>query len=392
MTQPQYTQDVEDAIKKLGFNAFSANDALQGAKRAFIILDLLLSLIGSIALAVSSLGIVNTMVMSILERTREIGIMKAIGGSDADIRRIFLVEASAIGCFGGVAGVALGWLVGRAINIGANIYISRQGGTAASLFSLPFWLIGGAIGFSVAISLHRRKLSRPPRCPARSDPGAAPRLRRPNMTTLKAGQDPVRARLAAILVHGRGGSAGDMLGLAEALSLDDVAFVAPEAPGRTWYPNSFLAPLADNEPGITQGLATLAAAMESLHSAGLPAGRVALIGFSQGACLSLEFAARNATRYAAVIGLSGGLIGPPGTPRNYPGSMSGTPLFLGCSDIDPHIPVERVHESAAVFRVLGGAVDERIYPRMGHTVNADELRAVREIVGSAAAAPRPPSA
>src|SRR5439155_8195435 len=148
VTAARSTQDVENEIKKLGFQAFSLTDALQGAKRAFIILDIVLSLIGSIALAVSSLGIVNTMVMSILERTREIGIMKAIGGSDADIRRIFLVEASAIGVLGGVAGVVLGWIVGRGINFGANIYIESQGGTAGNLFSLPIWLIAGAIGFS----------------------------------------------------------------------------------------------------------------------------------------------------------------------------------------------------------------------------------------------------
>ncbi|HEY2433581.1 MAG TPA: ABC transporter permease [Vicinamibacterales bacterium] len=148
-----YTEDVEDAIRKKGLSAFSINDALQGAKRAFILLDIVLSLIGSIALAVSSLGIVNTMVMSILERTREIGIMKAIGGSDGDIRRIFLIEASAIGALGGVAGVALGWLVGRVINFGANLYIQQQGGPTGNLFSLPLWLIGGAIGFSIAVSL-----------------------------------------------------------------------------------------------------------------------------------------------------------------------------------------------------------------------------------------------
>ncbi len=150
---PQATQDVQEQIKKLGFTAFSLNDAMQGAKRAFLILDIVLSLIGSIALAVSSLGIMNTMVMSILERTREIGIMKAIGGSDGDIRRIFLIEASAIGFLGGVVGVALGWAVGRLNNFGANVYIQQQGGTAGNLFSLPFWLVGGAIGFSIAISL-----------------------------------------------------------------------------------------------------------------------------------------------------------------------------------------------------------------------------------------------
>jgi ABC-type antimicrobial peptide transport system permease subunit len=150
---PQATQDVEEQVKKLGLSAFSLNDALQGAKRAFIILDIVLSLIGSIALAVSSLGIMNTMVMSILERTREIGIMKAIGGSDGDIRRIFLIEASAIGCLGGLAGIALGWAVGRVINFGANIYIQQQGGTPGNLFSLPLWLIASAIGFSILVSL-----------------------------------------------------------------------------------------------------------------------------------------------------------------------------------------------------------------------------------------------
>jgi putative ABC transport system permease protein len=153
VTHAQFTDDVENQIKEMGFMAFSLNDALKGAKRAFIILDIVLSLIGSIALAVSSLGIVNTMVMSILERTREIGIMKAIGGSDGDVRRIFLVEASAIGCMGGLAGVVLGWLVGRAINFGANVYIRSQGGPTGNLFSLPFWLIGGAIGFAFVVSL-----------------------------------------------------------------------------------------------------------------------------------------------------------------------------------------------------------------------------------------------
>ena len=149
----QFTQDVEDRIKGLEYSAFSLNDALQGATRAFIILDIVLSLIGSIALAVSSLGIVNTMVMSILERTREIGVMKAIGASDGDIRRIFLVEASAIGLLGGVAGIVLGWAVGRVINFGANIYIAQQGGETGNLFSLPVWLVAGAIAFSWLVSL-----------------------------------------------------------------------------------------------------------------------------------------------------------------------------------------------------------------------------------------------
>jgi len=150
---PQFTQDVENQIKDMGFMAFSLNDALTGAKRAFMILDIVLTLIGSIALAVSSLGIVNTMVMSILERTREIGIMKAVGGSDGDIRRIFLVEASVIGGIGGIAGVVLGWAIGRAINFGANVYVRSQGGPTGNLFSLPLWLVAVAIAFAFIVSL-----------------------------------------------------------------------------------------------------------------------------------------------------------------------------------------------------------------------------------------------
>ncbi len=167
-TSSAKTQDVEDQIKEMGYSAFSLNDALQGAKRAFLLLDILLGLVGSIALAVSSLGIINTMVMSILERTREIGIMKAIGGSDRDVRGIFMVEAGAIGLLGGVAGIILGWAVGRLINFGANIYIERQGGTAGNLFSLPWWLIGGALAFALFVSLIAG--SYPARRAARLDP------------------------------------------------------------------------------------------------------------------------------------------------------------------------------------------------------------------------------
>lgn len=153
VAKAQYTGDVEAAIKAKGFTAFSLNDALEGAKRAFILLDILLSLVGSIALAVSSLGIVNTMVMSILERTREIGVMKAVGADDTDIRKIFLVEASAIGVAGGVGGIALGWMVARVINVAANIYIARQGGEPGNLFAFPWWLIAGSLAFAWIVSL-----------------------------------------------------------------------------------------------------------------------------------------------------------------------------------------------------------------------------------------------
>jgi predicted esterase len=197
---------------------------------------------------------------------------------------------------------------------------------------------------------------------------------------LRLGPAPREARLALICVHGRGASAEDILGLADELQLPDVACLAPQAAGSTWYPYSFLSPIPQNEPGITSGLGVIAGLVDALGSEGLTPDRIGLLGFSQGACLSLEFAARHARRYAGVFGLSGGVIGPPGTPRDYSGSFDGTPVFLGCSDVDSHIPVERVHESAEVFRRLGANVDERIYPGMAHTVNRDELEAVRGIL------------
>ena len=209
-----------------------------------------------------------------------------------------------------------------------------------------------------------------------------PRNPHAGQPVLRKGPPPAEARLAAILVHGRGSSADDILGLADELHLDDVAWIAPEAAGQTWYPYSFLAPMERNEPGITSGLAVLSGLVDELGTAGIPPNRIALLGFSQGACLSLEFAARFARRYAAVVGLSGGLIGPAGTPRDYAGTLAGTPVFLGCSDIDAHIPLERVRESAEVFRRMGASVDERIYPRMGHTVNTDELEAARTLLGA----------
>ena len=188
------------------------------------------------------------------------------------------------------------------------------------------------------------------------------------------------ARLAAIFVHGRGASAEDILGIAPELGADDVAYLAPQAANHTWYPYSFLAPIEKNEPWLTSALGLLAKLAANLAGHGYGSERIVLLGFSQGACLSLEFAARNPRRYAAVVGLSGGLIGPPSTPRDYPGSLTGTPVFLGCSDIDPHIPLERVRETAGVLRRMGATVDERIYNGMGHTISGDELEAVRALV------------
>jgi phospholipase/carboxylesterase len=191
-----------------------------------------------------------------------------------------------------------------------------------------------------------------------------------------------QARAAAILLHGRGSNSDDMLGLAQEFGQRDIAYLAPNAPRGSWYPYSFLAPLEDNEPHLSDALAIVGAAFVQLAADGFPPARVALIGFSQGGCLALEYVARNAQRYGAVAGLSAGLIGPPGTPRDYAGALAGTPVFLGCSDVDSHIPLVRVHESRDIFQKLGGEVTERIYPGMGHAVNADEIGHVTKLLAS----------
>ena len=199
---------------------------------------------------------------------------------------------------------------------------------------------------------------------------------------LRRGPAPADARLAVVLIHGRGDSATGILGLTAEFNVDDVAWIAPQAAGHTWYPYSFLAPMEQNEPGLSSGLDVLAELVQSLAAESVAAERLVLMGFSQGACLAQEFAARHARRYHAIVGLSGGLIGPPGTPRDYSGTFDGTPVFLGCSDVDPHIPVERVRESAEVFERMGASVDARIYRGMGHTVNEDEIEAVRALLKS----------
>jgi predicted esterase len=193
---------------------------------------------------------------------------------------------------------------------------------------------------------------------------------------LRAGLAPKEARLVAIALHGRGASAEDILGLAQQFSATDISYLAPQAAGSTWYPYSFLAPIAQNEPWLGSALRVVAGLVDDLAQQGIPAERLVVMGFSQGACITLEFAARHARRYAAIVAFTGGLIGPPGTTRGYTGDFAGTPIFIGSSDVDPHVPLERVHESTAVFQRMGASVDERIYPRMGHTINADELQAV----------------
>jgi len=197
---------------------------------------------------------------------------------------------------------------------------------------------------------------------------------------LHAGPAVEAARIVAILLHGRGASAQDILGLARQFTVRDVAYVAPQAAESTWYPYSFLAPLQQNEPWLGSALHVVSNLAEDLGQRGVAPDRIAVIGFSQGACLTLEFVARHARRYAAAIAFTGGLIGPPGTPRNYAGDLGGTPVFIGSSDVDSHVPLERVQESTAVLRRMGADVDERIYPQMGHTINADELAAADAVL------------
>jgi phospholipase/carboxylesterase len=197
---------------------------------------------------------------------------------------------------------------------------------------------------------------------------------------LEAGTSLDAARAALVLVHGRGASARSILGMGREVHQDGLALLAPQAAESEWYPESFLAPIPANEPGRTSGLQAVETAIERAREAGIPPERIVLAGFSQGACLVSEFVATRPERYGGLGALSGGLLGESVEPADYDGDLAGTPVFLGCSDVDPHIPADRVHETAAVFEALGGEVDARLYEGMGHTVNREELAALEELV------------
>jgi predicted esterase len=200
---------------------------------------------------------------------------------------------------------------------------------------------------------------------------------------MHAGEPLETAKAAMILAHGRGASAADIMLLASEFKQTGFAYLAPQAAGSAWYPHPFTAPIESNEPYLSSALEVLASLVASVEGH-VALERVVLLGFSQGACLTLEFAARHARRYGGVVGLSGGLIGPDGTPRDYAGVFLRTPVFLGCSDIDPHIRKDRVIEAGDVFERMGADVDMRLYPGMGHTVNEEEIEAVRKIQASLA--------
>ena len=191
-------------------------------------------------------------------------------------------------------------------------------------------------------------------------------------------------RVVVIAVHGRGASPANILDLAPAIGNARVTFLAPAALGGTWYPKGFMAPIEENEPGITSAISVVHALIDDAVAHGVPAERIVLMGFSQGACLVSTAAQRRPGRYGGVLVYSGGLIGPPGTRWSSDGDFSGTPIFLGCSDVDGHIPAERVGESAAHLEQMGAAVALRLYPGMGHTINDEEVVFGRELLAALA--------
>jgi predicted esterase len=197
---------------------------------------------------------------------------------------------------------------------------------------------------------------------------------------VSAGEPLGQGRAVLVMVHGRGAAPANILDLVPRLDRPGLTYLAPTAAGKTWYPQSFMADREGNEPGLSSGLKAVGRAVDQALAAGVPSERIVLLGFSQGACLTSEFAVRNARRYGGVIAYTGGLIGPPGTAWGHDGAFDGTPVFLGCSDVDAHVPLVRVEESAAVFARMGAAVTKRIYAGMGHVVNDDEIRFTQRLL------------
>jgi phospholipase/carboxylesterase len=192
-------------------------------------------------------------------------------------------------------------------------------------------------------------------------------------TIITGGKKLAEARKALILAHGRGGSAEDILTLAPALDVKDLAWLAPQAAQHSWYPYSFLAPQAENEPWLSSALTVLGELVTDLVTQGITKDNIYFVGFSQGACLTLEFVTRNATKWGGVAAFTGGLIGEKIHPENYSGDFGGTPVFIGASNPDPHVPVERVYATVNILKDMNAAVTEKIYANMGHTINQDEI-------------------
>lgn len=188
------------------------------------------------------------------------------------------------------------------------------------------------------------------------------------------------AARALIMVHGRGASAEDILSLADHLPVKDYALLAPEATGHSWYPYSFLAPPAQNQPWLGSALDLLGTMVDDIVAAGIAKDKIFLLGFSQGACLTLEFAARNAARYGGVAAFTGGLIGDKIYTENYKGNFDGTPVFIGTGDHDPHVPLQRVEATTALLRNMHADVTEKVYPGRPHTILAEEMAEAARVV------------
>lgn len=211
-----------------------------------------------------------------------------------------------------------------------------------------------------------------------SDPYSGPHQ---NQNIAQAGPSLKDAKAAMIMIHGRGASAESIIGLANEFNQNnEITFLAPQANGFAWYPYSFLAPTDKNQPGLNSGLQAIFDLIEKIEQEGISKENIFILGFSQGACLATEFVARHPEKYAGVIALSGGLIGEVVNPTNYLGDLKQTPIFLGCSEIDPHIPKERVEETEQVFKDLGASVAKKIYPGMGHLVNEDEIMHIQGLI------------
>lgn len=201
-----------------------------------------------------------------------------------------------------------------------------------------------------------------------------------NLENITAGLPLTEAKKALILIHGRGAGSNDILSIARHLNVADFALIAPQADNRTWYPYSFLAPIPENEPYLSQSLETLGQIVAAVQQKGIEKENIYFLGFSQGACLALEFTARNATRYGGVVAFTGGLIGDQVYENHYAGNFENTPVFIGTSDPDFHVPVERVNETETLLTKMGASVTKKIYNGMGHTINQDEIDWVNQLI------------
>lgn len=197
---------------------------------------------------------------------------------------------------------------------------------------------------------------------------------------ITAGADIKSAKKVLIMIHGRGGSAEDILSLADHLHVDNFALLAPQANSNSWYPYSFMAPPSNNEPWLSAALSLLEKTVKEATTQGIVEENVYFLGFSQGACLTLEFVTRNAIKFGGVIAFTGGLIGDKIYPENYKGDFKNTPIFIGSSKPDPHVPAERVHSTTEILKSMNADVTEKIYENMGHTICGDEIELANKLV------------